>query len=106
MKVLSFAFGGDPYNPYLPSRFGENAVVYTGTHDNLPVKGMIQSLGNAQYDCLLRILKAECGALGIRVRAASAKTRPTASPNSLSPPAAKLLSCRCGICCVWAKRGA
>lgn len=74
MKVLSFAFGGDPYNPYLPSRFGENAVVYTGTHDNLPVKGMIQSLGSAQYDCLLRMLKAECGRLGIRVRAASAKT--------------------------------
>lgn len=34
MKVLQFAFDGDPDNPYLPERHGRDAVVYTGTHDN------------------------------------------------------------------------
>ncbi len=34
MKILQFAFGSDPGNPYLPFNYPRNAVVYTGTHDN------------------------------------------------------------------------
>lgn len=34
MLVLQFAFDGSPQNPYLPAKHVENAVVYTGTHDN------------------------------------------------------------------------
>jgi 4-alpha-glucanotransferase len=35
MKILQFAFGSGPGNPYLPFNFwGRNWVVYTGTHDN------------------------------------------------------------------------
>ena len=35
MKVLQFAFGGDPgENEYLPHNYLRNCVVYTGTHDN------------------------------------------------------------------------
>jgi 4-alpha-glucanotransferase len=34
MKVLQFAFDGDPDNVYLPRHHGEQNVVYTGTHDN------------------------------------------------------------------------
>lgn len=35
MKVLLFAFGeGMPQNTYIPHHHTENAVVYTGTHDN------------------------------------------------------------------------
>jgi len=35
MKILQFAFDGNPDNPYLPNNIeGENWVVYTGTHDN------------------------------------------------------------------------
>jgi len=35
MKILQFAFDGDPRNPYLPHNFSNpNCVVYTGTHDN------------------------------------------------------------------------
>ena len=40
MKILLFAFGGDPAtNPYTPHNHVENCVVYTGTHDNNTVKG-------------------------------------------------------------------
>lgn len=35
MKILQFAFDGNPDNPYLPANIrGEHWVVYTGTHDN------------------------------------------------------------------------
>ena len=40
MKILQFAFDGDPNNPYLPSRYrGRRWVVYTGTHDNATTLG-------------------------------------------------------------------
>jgi 4-alpha-glucanotransferase len=40
MKILQFAFGEDnPEHPYLPHNFDEDAVVYTGTHDNNTVAG-------------------------------------------------------------------
>jgi 4-alpha-glucanotransferase len=35
MKILQFAFDGQPDNPYLPHNFKTpNCLVYTGTHDN------------------------------------------------------------------------
>ena len=34
MKILLFAFNGEKDNLYLPEHIGENAVCYTGTHDN------------------------------------------------------------------------
>lgn len=34
MKILQFAFGSGPENPFLPIYHTSNCVVYTGTHDN------------------------------------------------------------------------
>jgi len=34
MRVMQFAFGDTPANPYLPHNFVANTVAYTGTHDN------------------------------------------------------------------------
>jgi 4-alpha-glucanotransferase len=34
MKILQFAFHGDPNEPFLPHNYVRNCVVYTGTHDN------------------------------------------------------------------------
>ena len=34
MKVLEFAFDQTEDSAYLPHKYGENCVVYTGTHDN------------------------------------------------------------------------
>jgi 4-alpha-glucanotransferase len=47
MKVLQFAFSGDPDHPYLPHNFERNCVVYTGTHDNDTTLGW---LGTASED--------------------------------------------------------
>ncbi|MCC7256889.1 MAG: 4-alpha-glucanotransferase [Gammaproteobacteria bacterium] len=44
MLVLQFAFDGSAQNPYLPANHIENAVVYTGTHDNDTTLGWYASL--------------------------------------------------------------
>lgn len=44
MKVLQFAFDGDPRNIYLPHHHEESAVVYTGTHDNDTTLGWYQNI--------------------------------------------------------------
>ena len=45
MKILQFAFDGDPANPYLPANTrGRRWVVYTGTHDNATTIGWWNSL--------------------------------------------------------------
>ena len=48
MKVLQFAFDGQPDNPFLPENFGADAVVYTGTHDNDTTRGWYESLPEAR----------------------------------------------------------
>ena len=44
MRVLQFAFNGDPNNPHLPYQYALNSVVYTGTHDNDTSRGWYDSL--------------------------------------------------------------
>ena len=44
MKVLQFAYDGDPENAFLPEHYDENCVVYTGTHDNNTTVGWYRSL--------------------------------------------------------------
>ncbi len=44
MKVLQFAFNGDPNNPHLPHNHVRDSVVYTGTHDNDTTVGWFSEL--------------------------------------------------------------
>lgn len=39
MRVLQFAFDGDPRNPHLPQNYPATTVAYTGTHDNTTIEG-------------------------------------------------------------------
>jgi 4-alpha-glucanotransferase len=55
-KVLQFAFDGNADNPYLPHRYGTNAVVYTGTHDNNTTRGWFEELPDWQRQNLWRYL--------------------------------------------------
>jgi 4-alpha-glucanotransferase len=56
MKILQFAFGSGPDNPYLPDHYERNCVVYTGTHDNDTTVGWSHSISdherNYAYDYL------------------------------------------------------
>jgi len=58
MKILQFAFGGDDNNPYLPGNFAEDAVVYTGTHDNDTTLGWFESADEHVRQNALRVLDA------------------------------------------------
>jgi 4-alpha-glucanotransferase len=44
MRILQFAFGGDPKNNDLPHNYERNVVAYTGTHDNDTTVGWFSSV--------------------------------------------------------------
>lgn len=44
MRVLQFAFDGDPDNIFLPEFYEENFAAFTGTHDNDTTRGWFESL--------------------------------------------------------------
>ncbi len=57
MRVLQFAFGGDPHDTHLPHNYTKNSVVYTGTHDNDTTAGWFESRaasGDTEDDKRLR----------------------------------------------------
>ncbi len=56
MKILHFAFGGGPDNPYLPFIYERNCVVYTGTHDNNTTLGWFNQISEHEKEHVLRYL--------------------------------------------------
>jgi len=56
MKILQFAFGSGPENPYLPHNHVRPCVVYTGTHDNDTTLGWFESLKAKEQKALLAYL--------------------------------------------------
>ncbi|MBD2504628.1 4-alpha-glucanotransferase [Anabaena azotica] len=56
MKVLQFAFGSDPGNPFLPFNYTSNFVVYTGTHDNDTTVGWFNQASDYEKHNLLLYL--------------------------------------------------
>ncbi|MHC1698236.1 MAG: 4-alpha-glucanotransferase [Geobacteraceae bacterium] len=56
MKILQFAFGSGPNNPYLPHNHERNSVVYTGTHDNDTTLGWFTTLSAREKKLVLRYL--------------------------------------------------
>ncbi|MFB8794536.1 MAG: 4-alpha-glucanotransferase [Microcoleus sp.] len=56
MKILQFAFGAGPGDPFLPFNYVRNCVVYTGTHDNDTTIGWFNQLQHYERDEVLRYL--------------------------------------------------
>ncbi len=54
MKILSFAFNGEPDNLYLPEKLDYNCVCYTGTHDNDTLTGLINNFSEWDYNNFIR----------------------------------------------------
>ncbi|HYK41959.1 MAG TPA: 4-alpha-glucanotransferase [Thermoanaerobaculia bacterium] len=61
MKVLQFAFSQDD-SPHLPHRHIENAVVYTGTHDNDTSAGWARELSDEERERFLLYAGVDPGA--------------------------------------------
>jgi 4-alpha-glucanotransferase len=56
-RVLQFGFDGHSDNPHVPDNYISNTVVYTGTHDNPPVREWYEELPASQRHFLWRYLK-------------------------------------------------
>ena len=55
MKILQFAWGSGPDNPYLPHNYGHgNWISYTGTHDNDTTAGWLASASTEELSYLRR----------------------------------------------------
>lgn len=57
MKVMQFAFDGDPEHPFLPHTYPEHAVAYTGTHDNDTTQGWYDKLSEEERHRVRSYLK-------------------------------------------------
>ena len=56
MKIVQFAFHGDPDEPFLPHNHISNCVVYTGTHDNDTARGWYERVPESERDYYRRYL--------------------------------------------------
>ena len=55
MKIVQFAYDGNPANSFLPQNFNEHCVAYMGTHDNDTTVGWWNSLNDWQRDTVRRM---------------------------------------------------
>lgn len=56
MLIAQFAFDGSADNPYLPANQADDAVIYSGTHDNDTVVGWYRGLDDRSRDYVCRVL--------------------------------------------------
>lgn len=57
MRILQYAFDGNPDNDYLPDNYVENTCVYLGTHDNDTMLSVIEQMTEEQKKCMLKYLE-------------------------------------------------
>lgn len=69
MKILLFAFNGEENNLYLPENISENAVCYTGTHDNDTIKGYLKNASRWDRDNFVRGINSSLKKFGIHKKA-------------------------------------
>ena len=66
MKILAFAFDGNPEHEFKPSNYGENSVVYTGTHDNATFIEFLKDMSKKQRKVFYKDLASECKKWGLK----------------------------------------
>ncbi len=59
MKILQFAFAGDPKNHFLPHQYEPNCVVYTGTHDNDTTRGWFEKATERERNFVTRYTRGD-----------------------------------------------
>ena len=57
MRVLQFAFNGDPRNPHHPDNIPHSSVCYTGTHDNMTLMQFVEKMSEDERAVLFRALR-------------------------------------------------
>lgn len=59
MRILQFAFAGDPKNTFLPHNYVPNTVVYSGTHDNDTTIGWFASATEREREFVKKYIGTE-----------------------------------------------
>lgn len=59
MKVLEFAFDPESESDYLPYKYDKNCVVYTGTHDNAPIRAWAKELTAPEFEFCCKYIGSE-----------------------------------------------
>lgn len=90
MKVLQFAFDGNPENSYLPSRIGENSICYTGTHDNDTMVGFLEKMDEGARAAFYVREREELKKLGIARRVSGVRSAASAAAELALACKAKL----------------
>ncbi len=65
MKIIEFAFDGNPNNEHKPSNYTPDFVAYTGTHDNMPLVGYLREKSEEEKVLWDKDLVRECEKFGI-----------------------------------------
>ena len=69
MKVYEFGLDGDPWNEHKPANYKVNVVAYSGTHDNMPLRGYLDSLAEDAYGVAAKDILVQALVLGADLRA-------------------------------------
>ena len=67
MKVYEFGLDGDPWSEHKPANYKENVVGYTGTHDNMPFRGYLDSLKGGARATAARDILIQATALSVAI---------------------------------------
>lgn len=67
MKILEFAFDGNVNNEHKPSNYTNNYVVYTGTHDNMPLYQYYIDLTEVEKETFKRDLRSQLGLFNLEL---------------------------------------
>ncbi len=67
MKVMQFAFDGNPYNDFYYTNYGNNCVAYPGTHDNNTTRGWFEALSESDKALVRRTLGYDGNAIAAEI---------------------------------------
>ena len=60
MKIMEFAFDGNKDNEHKPTNVPTNSIIYTGTHDNMPITQYILDLDEKGLETFKKDAKSQC----------------------------------------------
>lgn len=97
MKVVQFAYDGNPNNSFLPQNFNEHCVAYLGTHDNDTTVGWWNTLDNWQKETVMRLSGVKGERISLELMEKLAESKADTVIYSLQDIAQNDTSCRMNI---------
>jgi 4-alpha-glucanotransferase len=71
MKIMEFAFDGNEDNEHKPTNVPVNSIIYTGTHDNMPITQYILDLDERGLEVFKKDAQSQCEAFKVKYNAST-----------------------------------